>query len=141
MNQKPDTVHSIVLASVLEILREFRYSSDHSPLMDQEDDDHQIRPLERWRQHERCADDRDGNMGIFDTKQQRLYTKHNIKYPVRSVSWQNKMVLLARPSELSNFVGHYQLYYIIPWTWCALISVYVCHNEEARLKVSIHLQT
>ena len=128
MNQKPDTVHSIVLASALASPRDFRYPSNHNPLMDQEDDDHQTRP---WRDDVNTDDvqmNRDGNMGIFGAKQQRLYIKHNVNSPVRSVSWQNKMVLLARPSELSNFVGYYQLNYIIPWTWCALISVYVCHS-------------
>ena len=110
MNQKLDTVHSKVLASVLATPRELRYSSDHSPVMDQEDDDHQTRP---WRDGAIMNDvqmTRDGNMGIFNAKQQRLYIKHNIKYPVRSVPWQNKMVLLARPSELSSLVGYYQLY-------------------------------
>lgn len=95
MNQKPDTVHVIVLACVcLHNIMRVRYPGDQNPLMDQEDDDHQVIPG-AWRDGVNMDDvqiPRGGNLDTFDAKQQRLYLKHYVNSPVGSVSWQNKMV-------------------------------------------------
>ena len=76
MNQKPDTVHGIVLACIcLHNLMRVRYPGDQNLLMDQEDDDHQV-ILGDWRDGVNMDDvqmTRGGNVDTFDAKQQRLY--------------------------------------------------------------------
>jgi hypothetical protein len=95
MNQKPDTVHAIVLACVcLHNIMRLRYPGDQNLLMDKEDDDHQV-ILGAWRDGVNMDDmqiPRGGNVDTFDAKQQRLYLKHYVNSSVGSVPWQNRMV-------------------------------------------------
>lgn len=95
MYQKPETVHVIVLACVcLHNIMRVRYPGDQNPLLDQEDDDHQVIPG-AWRDGVNMDDlqiPRGGYVDTFNAKQQRLYLKHYLNSPVGSVSWQNKMV-------------------------------------------------
>ena len=141
MNQKPDTVHSIPLASALATSREFRYPSDHNPLMDQEDDDHQTRT---WRDGVNMNDvqmTRDGNMGIFDAKQRRLYIKHNVNSPVGlchgRIKWyywlvlQNCRILL----DITNYILLYH------GLGVRLFLFMYATVGKVRFMVSTHLQT
>lgn len=67
------------------------------------------RSLERWCQHGRYADPQGRQVFTFDAKQQKLYLKHYIYFPIGSVSWQDKifekdqsLTLLLKVRKLSD---------------------------------------
>jgi len=97
MQHTPSTVALIVkTCCLLHNLMRTRYPGVQNPLLDREDQDHNVIPGE-WRRDRRILADlkkiRAPNAASRQAKKQRVLLKHYLNSPVGSVPWQNRAVL------------------------------------------------